>query len=90
MINETNHGSSRPEVFCKKGALRNFTKFIGKHLCQSLLLNKPISLLSSSKSSLMFYFNFSTQNVNESDLAGYKQRVIRKVLHLRKFHLGIF
>ena len=29
--------SSRPEVFCKKGVLRNFTKFTGKHLCQSLL-----------------------------------------------------
>ena len=29
-------GSSRPEVFCKKGALRNFTKFTGKHLCQGL------------------------------------------------------
>ena len=24
--------SSRPEVFCKKGILRNFTKFTGKHL----------------------------------------------------------
>ena len=29
--------TSRPEVFCKKGVLRNFTKFTGKHLCQSLL-----------------------------------------------------
>ena len=28
--------SSRPEVFCKKGALKNFGKFTGKHLCQSL------------------------------------------------------
>ena len=28
--------SSRPEVFCKKGVLRNFTKVAGKHLCQSL------------------------------------------------------
>ena len=28
--------SSRPEVFYKKGVLRNFTKFTGKHLCQSL------------------------------------------------------
>ena len=28
--------SSRPEVFCKKGVLRNFTKFTGKHLCQNL------------------------------------------------------
>ena len=27
-------------VFCKKGVLRNFTKFIGKHLCQSLFFNK--------------------------------------------------
>ena len=28
--------SSHPEVFCKKGALRNFAKFIGKRLWQSL------------------------------------------------------
>ena len=32
--------SSRPEVFCKKGVLRNFAKFTGKHLCQSLFLIK--------------------------------------------------
>ena len=32
--------SSRPEVFCKKGVLRNFTKFTGKHLCQSPFFNK--------------------------------------------------
>ena len=29
-----------PEVFCKKGVLRNFAKFTGKHLCQSLFFNK--------------------------------------------------
>ena len=34
--------SSRPEVFCKKGVLRNFTKFTGKHLCQSLILKTPV------------------------------------------------
>ena len=28
--------SSRPEMFCKKGVLRNFAKFTGKHLCHSL------------------------------------------------------
>ena len=28
--------SSRPEVFCKKGVLRNFAKFAGKHLCPRL------------------------------------------------------
>ena len=29
-----------PEVFYKKGVLRNFTKFAGKHQCQSLFFNK--------------------------------------------------
>ena len=32
--------SSLPEVFCKKGVLRNFGKFRGKHPCQRLFLNK--------------------------------------------------
>ena len=32
--------SSRPEVFCKKVVLRNFAKFTGKHLCQSLFFIK--------------------------------------------------
>ena len=32
--------TSRPEVFCKKSVLRNFTKFTGKHLCQGLFFNK--------------------------------------------------
>ena len=32
-----NHGQKQPrEVFCKKSVLRNFAKFTGKHLCQSL------------------------------------------------------
>ena len=34
--------SSRPDVFYKKGVLRNFTKFTGKHQCQSL---RPATLL---------------------------------------------
>ena len=32
------------KVFCKKGVLRNFTKFTGKHLCQSLFFNKVAGL----------------------------------------------
>ena len=28
--------SSRPELFCKNGVLRNFAKFTGKHLRQSI------------------------------------------------------
>ena len=35
--------SSHPEVFCKKRVLRNFTKFTGKYLCQSLLFKVGIS-----------------------------------------------
>ena len=34
--------SSCPEVFCKKGVLKNFAKFTGKHLCQSLFFNKKL------------------------------------------------
>ena len=36
--------SSRQEVFCKKGVLRNFAKFTGKHLCQSLFFNRCFSV----------------------------------------------
>ena len=38
--------SSRPEVFSKKGVLRNFAKFTEKHLCQSLFFNKVADLRS--------------------------------------------
>ena len=31
-------------MFCKNGILRNFGKFTGKHLCQSLYFNKVASL----------------------------------------------
>ena len=37
------HRSSHPEVFCKKGVPRNFAKFTGKDLCQSLFSNKVAS-----------------------------------------------
>ena len=36
--------NSRPEVFCKKGVLRNFAKFTGKHLRQSRFFNKVAGL----------------------------------------------
>ena len=36
--------SSRLEVFCRNDVLRNFEKFIVKHLCQSLLFNKVAGL----------------------------------------------
>ena len=33
-------------MFCKKGVFRNFAKFTGKHLCQSLFLSKVAGLRS--------------------------------------------
>ena len=36
--------TSRPEVFCKKGVLRNLAKFKRKHLCQDLFFNKVAGL----------------------------------------------
>ena len=46
---------SRPEVFCEKSVLKNFEKFITKHLCQSLFFHrKPRGLqLSLEKSNLV-------------------------------------
>ena len=35
---------SRPGVFCKKGVLRNLTKFTGKHQCQTCGLSPATSL----------------------------------------------
>ena len=39
-----NVSSSRPEVFCKKGTLKNFAKFTGKRLCWSLFYNNIAGL----------------------------------------------
>ena len=36
--------SSHQRCSVKRGALRNFTKFAGKRLCQSLCLNKSVSV----------------------------------------------
>ena len=43
VMNNTNYDTrrnSRPKVFCKEGALKNFAKFTGKHLCWSLVFDK--------------------------------------------------
>ena len=43
-INASKYRSSRLEVFCRKGVLRNFGNFTGKHLCRGLLYNKVAGL----------------------------------------------
>ena len=55
--------SSRPEVFCKKGVIRNFAKFTRKHLCQSLVIKKvagrrPATLLKKRPWHRSFRVNF--------------------------------
>ena len=54
----TNIRSCRPEVFCKKGVLRNFAKSTGKHLCQKLFFNKIATLLKKSLWHRCFPVNF--------------------------------
>ena len=49
-VTKMNHRSSHRRCSVKKGVLRNFANFTGKHLCQSLFFNKaeglrPASLL---------------------------------------------
>ena len=50
--------TSLPEVFCKKGVLRNFAKFTGKHLCQ-----RPATLLKKNKFAtllkILFFLTFT-------------------------------
>ena len=49
------YGRNRP-VFCKKVVLRNFVKFTGKHLCQSL---RPATLLKRDSDHRCFPVNFA-------------------------------
>ena len=46
--------SSRPEVFCRKGVLRNFAKFTGKNLCQGLFFNNVAGLTLASDENIQY------------------------------------
>ena len=55
-----------PDIFCKKGVLRNFAKFTGKHLCQVSFLRKlqaSVASLFSYRTSLMAASNYSVQMI---------------------------
>ena len=45
VIIESKGQKQPPEVFCKKGVLKNFAKFTVKQLCQSLLLIRVVALI---------------------------------------------
>ena len=50
--------SSHPELFCEKGVLKNFTKFTGKHLCQSFLIKLQTSGNFIKKEALVQVFSY--------------------------------
>ena len=77
--------SSRPDMFCEKGVLRNFTKFIGKHLCQSRLLIKflrtPFSQNISGRLLLIWYIRLLRESDTDNLLENYRQiSLVVKVL----------
>ena len=51
-----------PEVFYKKGVLRNFVKFTGKHLCQSLFFNKVAGRMSATLSKKRLWHSCFPEN----------------------------
>ena len=62
-IKEGNYRSSHQRCSIKKGVLRNFSKFTGQYLCQSLFFNKvaglrPATLLKKSLWHRCFPLNF--------------------------------
>ena len=57
-----NNKSSRPEAFCKKSVLRNFAKFTGKHLCQSLFFIKVAGLRSATLLKKKLWHRFFPMN----------------------------
>ena len=58
-----NNRSSRPQVFCQKGFVKNFLKYTGKHLCRSLFFNEntcvwDIQLYYKTDSGTGFFYEF--------------------------------
>ena len=57
-LNMQKFRSSRLQIFFKIGALKNFANFTGKHLCWSLILLKPTTLLISDSNIRCFPVKF--------------------------------
>ena len=63
--------SSRLEVFYRKGVLRNFAKFTGKDLCQSLFFNKVAGLRTHFLTEFIWWLLLES-NVRETNIKGRK------------------
>ena len=65
LYNFADHGSSHPESFCKKGFVKIFGKFAGKHLCWSLFFLKKWLSEEKKKGSRIGVFFWVLQNLSE-------------------------
>ena len=74
--------SSCPDIFCKEGVLRNFANFTGKHLSQSLFLNKIF--LKKESLAQVFYSEFC--KISKSTFFYRTPLVAASVVHLGHFH----
>ena len=70
----TIYRSSRLEVFCKKGFLKNLTKFTGKHLCQSFFSNRyfPVNFAKFVRTSFYRTFLVAASESGKSKLNAHK------------------
>ena len=81
--------SNHLEVFCKKGVLRNFAKFTGKHLCQSLFFNKVAGLRPACLLKKRLMPTGGIYAVSISDKVKYTEAARRSVLLYKKMFLEI-
>ena len=84
--------SSRPEVFCKKGVLRNFAKFLGKLLYQSLFFNKvadlrPATLIK--KETLARVFSCESCEISKNTFSCRTRLVAASELIRKRFSISI-
>ena len=77
----TTFRSSRPEVLRKKGVLRKFLKFTGKHLCQSLFCQ---SLFSGTRVFLWILWNFQEHLFYRTPLVAASERSTNTSHHKRE------
>ena len=53
-------------MFCKKGVLRNFSEFTGKHLCQSIFFNNVEGLNFIKKETLAQVFSYEFCEISKN------------------------
>ena len=89
--------SSHRRCSVRKLVLRNFTKFTGKHLCQSLLFNKVAGLshlqkldCSSKKKKPTWFYLQNSLNLEEKKTALKTIRSFEELFNLKTHNLKMF